>query len=302
MELIEDETWHEEARQAACEALAWCADEKTMAEVAKKAKEFAGKKNAKGEVDKVKQVIGACYSYTLALRPVPAAVPGLVDLLTPDLDLGVRMAFARAIGVSGFDAANEAKLFEKLKNPETRSAAALALIMGGTPDTASRTVAMFGDFGKDALDDLKDHYFRAFGFWSDEDLKKGNIYRWVANAVAIPRVKVFDTPQDWARERLMAQFDNLTFDNGPHSETRVVLRYRLYNAAKTGDPATKKGAIQTLQFMKEQGVLMALRHEKGDTGELAKTAFHDLMNPKAVLPEDLSKLAPADNGKKKPDQ
>ena len=41
IELIEDETWHEEARQAACEALAWCADDKTMADVAKKAKEFA---------------------------------------------------------------------------------------------------------------------------------------------------------------------------------------------------------------------------------------------------------------------
>ena len=27
---------------------------------------------------------------------------------------------------------------------------------------------------------------------------------------------------------LMKQFDNLAFDNGPHSFTRVVLRYRLY--------------------------------------------------------------------------
>src|SRR6185369_17752383 len=44
MELIEDETWHEEARQAACDALAWCADDKTMAEVAKKAKEYTAQK------------------------------------------------------------------------------------------------------------------------------------------------------------------------------------------------------------------------------------------------------------------
>jgi HEAT repeat protein len=297
MELIEDETWHEEARQAACEALAWCADDKTMADIAKKAKEFAGKRTAKGEPDKIKQVIGACYSYTLALRPVPSAVPGLVDLLTPDLDLGVRMAIARAIGVSGFDPASEQKLFDKLKDPETRNAAALALIMGGSADTASRTVAMYGDFGKDALDDLKDHYYRAFGFWSDEDLKKGNIYRWVANANAIVRIKVNDVPQDWARQRLTAQFDNLEFDNGPHSETRVVLRYRLYNAAKTGDPATKKGAMETLLFMKEKGVLMALRREAGETGELAKRAFHDLMNPKAIMAEDLSKFAPTDSKK-----
>jgi HEAT repeat protein len=291
MELIEDETWHEEARLAACEALAWCADDKAMAEVAKKAKEFSSKK------EKSKQVIGACYAATLALKPVPGAVPTLVDLLTPDIELGVRVGIARAIGVSGFDAATEAKLFEKLQNAETRNSAALALIMGGSADTAARTVAMYSDFGKDALDDLKDHYYRAFGYWSDEDLKKGNIYRWVANATAISRIKVLDAPQDWARQRLQAQFDNLKYDNGPHSETRVVLRYRLYTAAKTGDAAQKKGAIETLQFMKEKGALMALRHEKGDTGELAKKAFHDLMNPKAVMAEDLSKFAPTDKGK-----
>ena len=49
-------------------------------------------------------------------------------------------------------------------------------------------------------------------------------------------------------------------------------------------------AIETLVFMKERGVLMALRHEQGETGELAKRAFHDLMNPKMIKAEDLSKL------------
>src|SRR5262249_29309462 len=78
MEFVEDETWHEEARQAACEALAWCADEKTLAEIAKKAKEFGSKK------DQRKQVIGACYAGALALKPVPAAVPEMVELLTPE--------------------------------------------------------------------------------------------------------------------------------------------------------------------------------------------------------------------------
>jgi HEAT repeat protein len=293
MEFIEDDTWHEEARQAACEALAWCADDKTMTEVAKKAKEFASKK------EPTKQVIGACYASTLALKPVPGAVPALVDLLTPDLDIHVRMAIARAVGVSGFDAATEAKLFEKVKDVEVRNSAALALILGGSADVAARTVAMYGDYDKGALDDLKDHYFNAFGYWSDEDLKRGNIYRWVANAVAITHVKVNDTPQDWARQRLQAQFDNLKFDNGPHSETRVVLRYRLYTAAKSGDDAAKKGAIMTLQFMKEKGVLMSLRHEPGAVGEMAKKAFYEVMNPKLSGQEDLSGLAPAKGDKPK---
>jgi HEAT repeat protein len=291
MDLIEDETWHEEARFAACEAIPWCADDKQMAEVAKKAKEFAAKKEPK------KQFIGACYAASLALKPVPEAVPALVDLLTTDLDSGLRMTFARAIGVSGFDATIEAKLFEKLKDTEIRNAAALALILGGTPETAARTVAMYGDFGQAALDDLKDHYSNAFGYWSDEDFKKGNLYRWVANAEAISRIKVAEVPQEWARQRLQAQFDNLKFDNGPHSETRVVLRQRLYTAAKTGEPAQKKGAIDTLQFMKEKGVLMALRHEPGDTGALAKKAFFELMNPKAFAAEDISQNKGGTNAK-----
>jgi HEAT repeat protein len=296
IEFIEDETWHEEARLAACDALAWSADDKTMSEVAKKAREFASKKEPR------KQIIGACYASTLTLKPVPAVAPELADLLTMDLEPKLRMYFARAIGVSGFDAATEGKLFEKLKDPDLRNAAALALILGGTPDTAARTVAMYGDFGQDALNDLKDHYFSAFGYWSDEDFKRGNLYRWVANAEAIARVKVADVPQEWSRQRLQSQFDNLKFDNGPHSETRVVLRHRLWQDAKTGAPERKKGALMTLKFMKERGVLMALRGEQGETGEMAKRAFFELMNPKAGLQDEklgeLQKAAAKTSGAK----
>ncbi|MBK9266128.1 MAG: HEAT repeat domain-containing protein [Polyangiaceae bacterium] len=291
MEFIEDELWNEEARQAACEALAWCADDKTLIEVAKKAAEFGGKKEPR------KQLIGACYAQTLSLKPMPGVAATLAELLKPEMDLNLRMPYARAIGIAGVDEETQKILWDKLQNPEVRNAAALALIMGGSPETAARTVAMYGDFGQDALNDLKDHYFRAFGYWSDEDFKRGNIYRYVANAEAIARIKVGDVTQDWSRQRLQAQFDNLKFDNGPHSETRVVLRYRLWQDAKGSDAERKKGAIMTLKFMKERGVLMALRGEQGDTGELARRAFFELMNPKALIPEDLKALQPKSDGK-----
>jgi hypothetical protein len=80
----------------------------------------------------------------------------------------------------------------------------------------------------------------------------------------------------------MKQFENLDFDNGPHSFTRVVLRHRLWQMAKT-DEAKRGGAIRTLKFMKEQGVLLALRDESGPVGELARAAYFELMNPKVVL-------------------
>ncbi len=294
MELIEDEKWHEEARLAACEGLAWCATPEDMKEIAKRAVKFGSEKT-----NPRKQLIGACYATTLSLRPLPEVAGELVDLITPEMDPQLRNVFAQAIGATPLTDANRDKLFEKLKVAETRNAAALALILGGDTSTASRAVASYGDLNKEALVDLKDAYFRAFGFWSDEDFRVGNIYRWVENAEAIARVKIFGAPQAWGIERLQAQFDNLKFDNGPHSETRIVLRHRLLKAAREGDDKTKVHAIRTLKFMKEQGTLMALKTDQGLTGELARKAFFELMNPKDPAGEDLASLQTEQKAKMK---
>jgi len=151
---------------------------------------------------------------------------------------------------------------------------------------AARAVAYYGTIDpkvrKSAIDELQDLYYRSFGYWSTEDLAKGRIFRWVDNAVAISRVEIGDTPQEWARGQLEGQFNNLQFDNGPHSFTRVVLRVRLLDMAKGDDAELRAGAIRTLKFMKEQGVLLALRDEKGETGKLAEEAYHELMNPKVL--------------------
>jgi hypothetical protein len=287
MELIEDKLWHEEAREAACDALAWVSKEETLAKVAEKVGKYAASLEPK------EQFIGACYAITLSRKPVAGGVNMMVDLLRPDLEVSVRMVLGHAIGVSGLGDAPEAekKLFDMLQDPELRNSAALALILGGNASTAARTVATYSDKdSKMALNELKDMWFRAFGYWSDEDLKRGNIYRWVRNAEAISRVKIGDAPQEWARQRLKAQFDNLDYDNGPHSETRVVLRHRLIEVAKTGDPAAKANAVMTLKFMKEQGVLLALKDVEGETSKLAARAYHELMNPRLIESEDLSHL------------
>jgi hypothetical protein len=276
MTFIEDETWHEEARQAACEALAWCADSKTMADVARKAQTYGQSKEAP------KVLIATCYAQTLSVRPMPEIVPQLVEALGPNASSDLRLAYARAIGTSGFDAASEEKLFRKLEDPASRQAAALALILGGNADTAARAVATMAEFGPAAIDELKNHYFRAFGYWSDLDFERGNIYRWVTNAEAIRRVEVAGVTQEWAYNRLESQFGNLRFDNGPHSETRVVLRSRLVRDVKTGNAERKKGAMMTLVFMQERGVLLALRDEPGEIGALARRALHQVRNPVPV--------------------
>lgn len=277
---IEDPLENEQGRAEACFALPWVATDKDMEAIVKKVHEFGG-------TDVKKQVIRACYLEALIHRPVPNTSAGLVDMLDKSADVAVRHQVARAIGRAGFEMGVQQQLFKKMEDPELRNDAALALILGGNTDIASHAVAMYADYPKEALDELKDTYYSTFGYWSDEDFSKGRLYKWVETAEALARIRVRDTLQDWPRLRLQAQFDNLEFDNGPHSMTRVVLRYKLLEDAKKGDSAKKKSAIGVLKFMKEQGSLMALRDEPGETGALAKKAFFEFMNPKIVVGENV---------------
>lgn len=265
---------NEQSRLAACSAMAWVAKDEDMITVAKKIQEH-------GSNDKADQVIRACLLETLIKRPVPGTTAALLEMMKPDNMLETRSQLARAIGKAGIDATAEQKLFEMMGSETLMNDAALALIIGGKPETAARAVAMYADKPKAALEELQELWYKTFGYWSHDDLEKGRIFAWVDNAVAISRVEINHTTQDWAPAQLMRQFDNLDFDNGPHSFTRVVLRHRLWNMAKSDDQK-RAAAIRTLQFMKEQGVLLALRDEKGPAGELASAAYHELMNPKVL--------------------
>jgi HEAT repeat protein len=283
LEYILDPKNNEQSRMSACAGLAWVAEPGDFLEIAKKIQEFSGPEKS----DSFRR---ACLLETLIQRPVPGTSPALISLMTEQSALETRHQVARAIAKSGFDQTLEAKLFEMLGSEALMNDAALALILGGSPDVAARTVAMYANKPKAALDELGDLWYRSFGYWSTEDLEAGLISRYVDNAEAITRVSINMTPQEWARVMLMRQLDNLVFDNGPHSFTRVVLRKRLFDGAKGSDEAKRAGAIRTLKFMKEQGVLLALREEQGAAGELARAAYFELMNPKMVtgvaLPED----------------
>jgi hypothetical protein len=279
LEYVEEPRNNEQSRMAACEALAWVAKPDDMVKVAEKIQEY-------DKPEKSDQFIRACLLETLVQRPVPGTAPALLELMTPEAALKTRHQVARAIGKAGLDPEVQKKLFEMLDNEALMNDAALALILGGTPDVAARAVAHYAKIDpkmrKAAFDELQDLYYNSFGYWSTDDLDKGRIFRWVDNAVAISRVEIGETPQEWARGQLEAQFNNLQFDNGPHSFTRVVLRNRLIDMAKGDDPEMRAGAIRTLKFMKEQGPLLALRDEEGETGKLASQAYHELMNPKIL--------------------
>jgi HEAT repeat protein len=288
LDYVEEPKENEQSRMEACSALAWVGNADDMVTVAQKIQKYAGG-------DPKDEFRRACFLETLITRPIPGTATALLELLKPSSSMTTRHQAARAIGKAGFDSSVEQKLLEMMKDEQLMVDATLALILGGTADGAARAVAMWSDKPKEALDELQDLWYKSFGYWSTEDLDKGHIFRFVDNAGAIAKVELKDTPQEWAPVLLTKQFDNLDFDNGPHSFTRVVLRHKLLEMAK-GDDATKKAAaIRTLLFMKEQGVLLMLRDLPGETGKLASDAYHSLMNPKAVtgvkMPEEDTKTS-----------
>ncbi len=296
LKYIEEPKENEQARMSACAALPWVGSKEDMLEVAKKVQEYK-------KADKADSQRRACLLEAFIRRPIPGVSSALLPMLNAEATLETRHQVGAAIGKTGFDKDVEAKLFELLKTDSLLTDAALALILGGSPDTAKRAVAMFADKPKATVEELQNLWYDAFGYWSHEDLNSGRIFKWVDNAIAIQQVELKGVPQDWAPFLLMKQFDNLQFDNGPHSFTRVVLRQRLMQMAKdTSKKELMEGAIRTLKFMKEQGVLMALRDEKGPTGELAAAAYFELMNPKVItdvkVPESAGDKAGGGKGKK----
>jgi HEAT repeat protein len=288
LDYVEQPGENEQSRMEACSALAWVGNPEDMVTVAQKIQKYSGG-DPKDEFRRV------CLLETLITRPVPGTAPAILELLKAGSAMGTRHQAARAIGKAGFDATVEAKLFEMMKDDQLMVDATLALILGGTAETAGRAVAMWSDKPKEALDELQDLWYKSFGYWSHDDLDRGHLFRFVDNADTISKVELKDTPQVWASALLTRQFDNLDFDNGPHSFTRVVLRRKLLEMAKGDDAVKRAAAIRVFRFMKEQGSLLALRDTPGEAGKLASEAYHDLMNPKAVtgvkMPEDPNKPA-----------
>ncbi len=276
---IEEPMENEQSRSEACFALSWVATDDQMKDVVKKLKD-----NSK--TDPKANFLRTCYLETLVHKPVPDATAGLLDLLSPVVsDMEIRHQAARAIGMGGITPAMVPQIFAKLSDVSLKADAALALILGADADTAARAIATYNDpaVPAEAIEELKDTYNKTFGYWSDHNYDAGDVARWVDNAQAIAHVKVHDQLQDWPRIILGRNLvESIEVDNGPHSMTRVQLRFKLLADALGQSAVKREEAIRVLKFTKEKGALMALRGEKGPVAELARQAFFEVMNPKAT--------------------
>lgn len=276
LDYIEDPKENEQSRMEACAALAWVAEDRDFVTIAEKIRQYGGPEPA----DQVRQ---ACFLETLITRPIAGTSEALLGLLTPESSFQVRHAVARAIGKAGIEPNVEAQLFEKLKDEKLVNDAALALMLGGTPEVAARALAALSGQPKEVIDELQELWHGSFGYWSNRDLDEGHIFRFVHNAEAASRIEFNEVPQGWVGEQLRRQFKNLKYDNGPHSFTRVVLRHQLLSMALGENEAVREAAIDTLRFMQERGALLALRDEEGEVGRLASDAYFRLLNPLLVM-------------------
>ncbi len=279
---IEDQQGNDQSRLEACFALSWVATDDQLKEVVKKVHQF-------NKPDPKSAFITKCYLETLIHKPAPVATAGLLDLLKPDVDMESRHQAARAIGFGGLAGTVRPELEKQLLDVSTRADAALALLVGGSPEDAAKALQSYEDAPAEAIEELKVIYNQTFGYWSDHNYEVGDVARWIANAEACRHVKVHGALQDWPSLIMSRAIQGIEYDNGPHSLTRVQFRHRLMTDALGSNDQKRTQAVDILKFMKEKGVLMALRGEKGPVGALARQAFFEVMNPKLTteaLPEN----------------
>ncbi len=269
---IEDKQNNEQSRLESCFAISWASTDENMKEVAQKVQKFGGP-------DPKDSFIRKCYLESLIHRSVPEATGSLIELIKADADIDVPRQAARAVGIGGLTPATSQALMGKLTDASVKSNAVVALMLGADQDTVKRAIASYNDGGPETMEELKMVYNGSFGYWSDANYSHGDVARWVANAEAVSHVKVKDALQDWPKQLLSRAMQG-DFDNGPRSMTRVQLRVRLYRDAKSADTKKQAESLAILKFMKEKGVLMALRSEEGPWKEAARQAYFDVMNPK----------------------
>jgi len=234
-------------------------------------------------------------------RPTPEVVASALDFLAPTADpamLSVNAWSARVVGYGGTKGVEE-RLLKLLEDGNTRPYAALAIALGGDDDMVRRGMVIFEQKSRadqkweSELNNLRSLYLDTFDSrgLTPSDVDTGRLYRFVANAELMKRAgasgdvnEAGKTQHEWAAIYLAAGLKRLDMNaTVPGGMDRLVLRYKLNKAAKTGDDATKSLAINTLKFFKEQGSIMSLREEAGTTGELARKAFFELRHPEVAM-------------------
>jgi hypothetical protein len=184
------------------------------------------------------------------------------------------------------DPATESKLVALLDQPDVKTEAAAALLLGGTTKSAIAAVQSYARKTTPPLEELKAAYAKATAsVVSTDDIANGTLFRYVENAEAIATVGVDKQAQDFATRQLRGALQQLVFDNGPHSATRVVLNDQLRRVVRGTDPRQTALALSTLGLLHETGHLLEFSRGTGPTADAARKRYRDILAVEASQPQ-----------------
>lgn len=270
---VRDPMNNEQSRLEACAALAWVARQHETAQLV-------------GEVMRLKPTSKSdefrrqCLLEGLSRRAVHVDGRRLLPLFEPQESAELRTTAALVLGRAGLAPKLEDDVRLRSSYDVSGPDAVLALVLGGSTERAVEAVrAQIRDL-KEPRESVARGIVRALEYLSQEDLDRGFLFRVLRNADAIG-----SADHEWVQRAVAHGLGRVAYDNGPHSLSRTVLRYRLRQMAQAADAAQRQQAIRALWYLRERGTLLALAASTNADAELARTHAELLRKPAAACDE-----------------
>jgi hypothetical protein len=248
---IDDEKANEQARAEACTALGFVASPTELVTIAtKKINGGAGASQLPPKQDFVRR----CYVDGLARRGDSGVARALLPLLlAKTTDAQLRIPLATAIGAARLGPPSTPamqSLNGVLGDPDLRGPAALAMLLGGDlPPAAAKDLCARVEISKEVQ--VVQTFDSIFGTVYEHELDDGVLARRLRNAS--------ECGGDVKKLAEHSLQQGVSFDAGPRTVTRVVLRARLIAMAKESkDPDKRAEAQLILQSLNEEATLDAL--------------------------------------------
>ncbi len=235
------------ARREACRALLWTLSDADLARLVVDLPKRLAATDAR-EAERARTLVEL-----VATRPTPSA-RGLVDALREGTRDG--LGVATAIGFAGLDAATTEALLARVATPDVGVYAALALLLGGTPETVSRVHASLDEAGLRTYETLET-IVPARLLDGDDERNLDALARFAENLRAEAALTEGDAAT--ALGSFVFEARKRARDRGPHTLVRARLREKLVSEAREGDRPKALRAVRLLELFGERGALFALR-------------------------------------------
>lgn len=270
---VRDPMNNEQSRLEACTALAWLARHHEAAQL-------VGELLRAKAATKQDQFRRQCLLEGLARKATHVNGRSLLALLDHHEPDEVRSATARVLARTRVDENFEGDLTKRAEHEVSGPNAVLVLLLAASSESAVEAVQRhIGDL-KAARERVAAGIVQALQFVSREDLESGFLFTLLRNTDAVAQAG-----HDWVQRAVVQGLSRVVYDNGPHSLTRTVLRYRLRQLAAGSKAEQRQRAIRALWYLRERGTLLALASSTAPDAELARTQAELLLKPEAPCEE-----------------